>query len=103
MSGYNTIHIIADAIKRAGAAEPAKIREALIATDYTGPTGRLRFYAKGQVYGQSVFLVELKGGRSEGHTSELQSLMRISYPAFFLNTQHHYKTSHCSRHAADTP
>src|SRR3546814_469715 len=62
MSGYNTIHIIADAIKRAGAAEPAKIREALIATDYTGPTGRLRFDAKGQVYGQSVFLVELKGG-----------------------------------------
>src|SRR3546814_9084119 len=47
---------------RAGAAEPAKIREALIATDYTGPTGRLRFDAKGQVYGQSVFLVELKGG-----------------------------------------
>lgn len=62
MSGYNTIHIIADAIKRAGAADPAKIRDALVATDYTGPTGRLRFDAKGQVYGQNVFLVELKDG-----------------------------------------
>lgn len=62
MSGYNTIHIIADAIKRAGAAEPAKIRDALVATDYTGPTGHLRFDAKGQVYGQRVFLVELKDG-----------------------------------------
>ncbi|MCK9919163.1 ABC transporter substrate-binding protein [Microbacteriaceae bacterium K1510] len=62
MSGYNTIHIIAQAIKRAGAAEPAKIRDALTATDYTGPTGRLRFDDKGQVYGQDVFLVELQGG-----------------------------------------
>lgn len=62
MSGYNTIHIIAQAIKRAGAADPAKIRNALPATDYTGPTGRLQFDAKGQVYGQDVFLVELQGG-----------------------------------------
>src|SRR3546814_9102076 len=53
MSGYNTIHIIADAIKRAGAAEPANIREA----------------------------------RSDEHTSELQSLMRISYAVFCLTTK----------------
>src|SRR3546814_1478964 len=30
----------------------------------------------------------LAAGRSEEHTSELQSLMRISYAAFCLNTQH---------------
>src|SRR3546814_7642692 len=65
MSGYNTIHIIADAIKRAGAAEPAKIREALIATD-----------------------------RSEEHTSELQSLMRISYAVFCLKKKKYDKTKH---------
>src|SRR3546814_10843916 len=59
MSGYNTIHIIADAITRAGAAEPAKIREALIATDY----------------------------RSEEHTSALQSLMRSSYAVFCLKNK----------------
>src|SRR3546814_2191641 len=44
------------------------------------------------------------GDRSEEHTSELQSLMRISYAVFCLknkkkqldseNTQHHYRTLH---------
>lgn len=63
MSGYNTMHIIAQAIKRAGAAEPAKIRDALPQTDFTGVNGRLRFDDKGQVYGQNVFLVELMGGQ----------------------------------------
>src|SRR3546814_2910588 len=33
-----------------------------------------------------VDIIELEG-RSEGHTSELQSLMRISYAGFSLNTK----------------
>src|SRR3546814_1853933 len=32
-------------------------------------------------------------GRSEEHTSELQSLMRISYAVFFLNKKHKKHTS----------
>src|SRR3546814_8181316 len=33
-------------------------------------------------------------GRSEAHTSELQSLMRISYAVFFLNKKQYLPSSH---------
>src|SRR3546814_9249936 len=36
---------------------------------------------------------ERKKGRSEEHTSELQSLMSISYAVFCLNTKKQHKTS----------
>jgi branched-chain amino acid transport system substrate-binding protein len=64
MFGFNTVHVVAAAIKRAGAAEPDKIREALAKTDYTGPTGRVHFNEKGQGYGFSLYLVELTPGGS---------------------------------------
>src|SRR3546814_7766293 len=35
-----------------------------------------------------------RGGRSEEHTSELQSLMRISYAVFFLKKKIKIKTQH---------
>jgi branched-chain amino acid transport system substrate-binding protein len=57
--GYNTTNVVAQAIKRAGAADPAKIRDALTQTDYIGPTGRVQFDEKGQAYGFSLYLVEL--------------------------------------------
>src|SRR3546814_10839535 len=38
-----------------------------------------------RVLGQAVILAREIPGRSEAHTSELQSLMRISYPVFCLN------------------
>lgn len=59
MFGFNTTHVVAQAIKRAGAADPEKIRNALKATDYEGPTGRVHFNDKGQGYGFSLYLVEL--------------------------------------------
>ncbi|MDF2114450.1 ABC transporter substrate-binding protein [Roseiarcaceae bacterium H3SJ34-1] len=62
MFGYNTTHVVGEAIKRAGAADPEKIREALAATDYLGPTGRVHFDDKGQGYGFSLYLVELTPG-----------------------------------------
>src|SRR3546814_5711192 len=39
--------------------------------------------------GKPAFVFE--ESRSEGHTSELQSLMRISYAAFWLKTQQTYQ------------
>src|SRR3546814_2211949 len=36
-------------------------------------------------------VVEAEGGRSEEHTSELQSLMRISYAVFCLKKKHKMK------------
>src|SRR3546814_6658357 len=36
------------------------------------------------------------GARSEEHTSELQSLMRISYAVFCLKKKHRHNTTHIS-------
>jgi branched-chain amino acid transport system substrate-binding protein len=58
-AGYNTINVIAQAIQRAGAAEPEKIRAALEKTDYMGPNGRVKFDSRHQAYGLELVLVEL--------------------------------------------
>lgn len=61
-AGYNSINIIMDAIERAGSTDAEKIRDALAKTDYEGPNGRFRFDPKGQAYGFTVVLVQLKAG-----------------------------------------
>jgi branched-chain amino acid transport system substrate-binding protein len=63
-AGYNTMHIIAAAIKRAGTTEPEKLRQAIAQTDYESLMGRYRFDAKGQAYGFNVYLVSWKDGHS---------------------------------------
>src|SRR3546814_5713784 len=49
---------------------------------YTSPTGKKAVYTYGTA-GDSVFMYATTN-RSEEHTSELQSLMRISYAVFCL-------------------
>lgn len=44
--GYDSALVLVDAIKRAGSAEPAKIKEALAKADFVGATGRTRIDAK---------------------------------------------------------
>jgi len=44
--GYDSVLVLADAIQRAGSAEPAKIKTALTTTDRVGATGRTRMDAK---------------------------------------------------------
>ena len=61
-AAHNAIHIMVDAIKRAGAADPEKIREALEKTDYNGLVGNIKFDGKHQAYGQTVYLAHVKGG-----------------------------------------
>ena len=61
-AAHNVIHIVVDAVKRAGSTEPEKIREALQKTDYTGLVGNIRFNEKHQAYGQTVYLAEVKNG-----------------------------------------
>src|SRR3546814_7440328 len=41
-------------------------------------------YGTGSGFVERLHVLQLSGGRSEEHTSELQSLMRISYAVFFL-------------------
>jgi len=45
--GFDAVHIMAEAIERAGAVEPDKIRDALAKTDYFGISGRVKFDEKG--------------------------------------------------------
>jgi branched-chain amino acid transport system substrate-binding protein len=63
-AGYNTMHIMAAAIKKAGTTEPEKLRQALAETDYNSLMGRYRFDQKGQAYGFDVYLVAWKEGHS---------------------------------------
>jgi branched-chain amino acid transport system substrate-binding protein len=59
--GYDSIGRVADAIKRAGSAEPAKIREALAATtDYPGVTGSVSFRPSVRVPDKTVTLISVK-------------------------------------------
>src|SRR3546814_6105607 len=51
---------------------------------------------------------KLRANRSEEHTSELQSLMRISYAVFCLKKKNHiqhplkYKNAHITKHVTNT-
>jgi branched-chain amino acid transport system substrate-binding protein len=61
-AGYNTLHILVDAIERAGSTDPDKVREALHKTSYEGPNGHFEFDDKGQATGFTVVLVQLENG-----------------------------------------
>lgn len=55
--GYDSARVLADAIKRAGSAEPAKIRDALAATkDYDGVTGKTTIDAERNASKAAVIL-----------------------------------------------
>lgn len=64
-AAHSVLHIMVDAIRRAGAADPEKIREALEKTDYNGLVGNMKFDAKHQAYGQTVYLSLVKNGVPE--------------------------------------
>jgi len=64
-AAHNAINIVVDAIRRAGAADPEKIRAALEKTDYNGLVGNIKFDAKHQAYGQTVYLAHVKNGVPE--------------------------------------
>src|SRR3546814_1789069 len=55
-------------------------------SDWLGPTGRRYFpdFAARSRYTAGCWRVRARPDRSEEHTSELQSLMRISYAVFCL-------------------
>ena len=45
-TAYDDVHIIADAVKRAGSTDPDKLVAALEKTDYVGTIGRVQFYGE---------------------------------------------------------
>ncbi len=74
-AAHNAISIMVDAIRRAGSADPEKIRTALTQTDFNGIVGNIRFDAKNQAYGQNVYLALIKGG-----VPEVVATAKISKP-----------------------
>src|SRR3546814_5464011 len=52
----------------------------------------IRYVIRGGLIYEADFLNDEKQLRSEEHTSELQSLMRISYAVFCLKKKKHIKT-----------
>jgi len=59
--GYDTLGLIADAIKRAGSADPAKIRDAIAATDgFAGITGSITYPKDVRVPAKTVTMIGVK-------------------------------------------
>lgn len=61
--GYDAVRLLADAIRRAGSLEGAKIRDALAATqDFHGVTGTIRLDPRGDPR-KSAVIIQIKNGR----------------------------------------
>ena len=61
VSGYDAITVVADAIKRAGKADPAKIRDALEKSDLDVVQGHVNFDDKHQAYTNAVISENQEG------------------------------------------
>lgn len=59
---YEAIQIAADAIRRAGSAEPNAVREALVKTNYKGILGQVRFDPNQQSHNNLMYL-QVEGGK----------------------------------------
>jgi branched-chain amino acid transport system substrate-binding protein len=53
-SSYDDVHIIVDAIKRAGSTDPDKMVAAMEKTDYVGTMGRIKFYGKDDQFTHAI-------------------------------------------------
>ncbi len=64
--GYDAVGLLANAIEKAGSAEPAKIRDALAATrDYPAVTGTISYTRKNMVPPKPVAIIAVQGGKYE--------------------------------------
>ena len=62
---YDAVMVVVEAVKRAGAAEPAKILAELPKTDYQGVTTRITFDENGDIKDGAISLYVAKGGKWE--------------------------------------
>ncbi|MES2738436.1 MAG: ABC transporter substrate-binding protein [Verrucomicrobiota bacterium] len=61
--GYDSVYFLADAIKRAGSTEPAKLRDALAATkEFDAVTGKVAINAQRDAV-KSAVILQVKGGK----------------------------------------
>ena len=62
-AGYDGIHILAEAIKRAGSTDPNQIREQLKKTDYTSISGSAIRFDDNQQATPKIFVVVVRNGK----------------------------------------
>jgi branched-chain amino acid transport system substrate-binding protein len=62
--GYDTVYLMADAVKRAGSTDSAAVKSAIEATkDFAGITGKITFSADSHVPQKGVTVIAVKGGK----------------------------------------
>jgi len=62
--GYDTVFLMADAVKRAGSTDSAAVKSAIEATkDFAGITGKITFSADSHVPQKGVTVISVKGGK----------------------------------------
>ena len=74
---YDAVMVMADAMKRAGSAEPAKYLPELGNTKYDGVTALIEFDSFGDLKGGAISLYQYKGGKLE----YVETLGGVSAPA----------------------
>src|SRR3546814_9210412 len=89
-------------IAEANGKEPGKVLKRIVRDHLGGANGRAKvenWVPKWMAFPPSAYTERGGVGRSEEHTSELQSLMRISYAVFCLKKKNLSKTkNHRSNH-----
>jgi len=61
---YDSVYLLADAIRRANSTDPAKIRDALAATrDFEGVTGRISFDENRNPVGKPAIIFQFQNGK----------------------------------------
>jgi branched-chain amino acid transport system substrate-binding protein len=62
--GYDTVYLMADAVKRAGSTESAAVKSAIESTtDFKGITGAITFSAGSHVPQKGVTVIDIEGGK----------------------------------------
>jgi branched-chain amino acid transport system substrate-binding protein len=62
---YDAVYVIAEAIKRAGGPDKAKIVEEVAKTNHSGVTGQITFDEKGDLKGGAISMFRVKDGKLE--------------------------------------
>ena len=61
-AGYDTVHMVAQAISRAKSTQPAAVRDALTKTQYEGPQGKASFDKTNQLI-IDEYIISVKSGK----------------------------------------
>ena len=65
LASYNSVAMLAEAIKRAGGPDKPKIADEVAKTGYTGVTGQIAFDEKGDIKNGAISMFKVKEGKLE--------------------------------------